>query len=225
MIRWPKRLVSLTLAALFLGSGCAYHPVAPPARLVEGAAIGTLVGAGIGCGIAASIDDDDPTSYAIGCPTGAVVGALAGAVIAEKTYRPPPPPPVVQRPVEVPPPPPPPAPKPRQRLVLRGVHFDFNKSNIRPEDEPVLDEAVRTLKEESDVRLYVDGYCDVIGGDEYNQALSERRAQSVVTYMEKAGITPGRLTPRGFGKTHFVADNSTDQGRAQNRRVELVPIE
>jgi OOP family OmpA-OmpF porin len=105
------------------------------------------------------------------------------------------------------------------------VHFNFDKSDIRAEDEPVLDEAVRILKEEPGVRLYVDGYCDAIGGDEYNQALSERRANSVSSYMESAGITPGRLVPRGFGKTHFVADNDTDQGRAQNRRVELIPIE
>ena len=109
--------------------------------------------------------------------------------------------------------------------MLRGVHFDFNKSNIRPEDEPVLDEAASTLKTQPDVRVYVDGYCDSIGTVPYNLRLSERRAASVARYLETAGVAADRLIPRGFGKSHFVASNDTDQGRAQNRRVELVPVE
>ena len=107
--------------------------------------------------------------------------------------------------------------------MLRGVHFDFNKSNIRPGDAAVLDEAAATLKANPNVSINVNGYCDAIGGDEYNLRLSDRRASSVVDYLVKAGIPESRLIPHGYGKTDFVATNDTAEGRAQNRRVELVP--
>jgi OOP family OmpA-OmpF porin len=103
------------------------------------------------------------------------------------------------------------------------VHFDFNKSNIRAGDAAILDEAVGILQSHPDVNIYVDGYCDAIGSEEYNLKLSQRRADSVAKYLEDHGIASSRLIPRGFGKTNFVASNDTDEGRAQNRRVELVP--
>ena len=107
--------------------------------------------------------------------------------------------------------------------MLRGVHFDFNKSNIRPGDAAVLDEAAATLKANPNVTINVNGYCDAIGGVEYNLRLSDRRANSVVNYLAKAGISENRLIPHGYGKSDFVATNDTAEGRAQNRRVELVP--
>jgi len=235
MIGHPKRLGCVGLAALLLVSGCSsMHPSPPTRRVIVGAAIGAVAGGAVGCATAAFIDDDHGatrgehvTAYEIGCPTGLVVGALAGGIIAAETYAPPPAPPPVATPTPTPMPTPTPAPTPppKEKLVLRGVHFDFDRSDIRPEDEPVLDEAVRILKTEQQVRLYVDGYCDAIGSDDYNEELSAERAASVVTYLENAGISAGRLIPRGFGKTHFVATNDTDEGRAQNRRVELVPAE
>ena len=69
----------------------------------------------------------------------------------------------------------------------------------------------------------VNGYCDIKGTERYNQALSERRAAAVVRYLVKAGIPASQLEPHGYGKTNFVATNDTAEGRAQNRRVELVP--
>jgi outer membrane protein OmpA-like peptidoglycan-associated protein len=123
------------------------------------------------------------------------------------------------------PPPPPPPPPPVEKIVLRGVHFDFNKYNIRPGDAAVLDEAAASLKGHSDVVVNVNGYCDSIGGVEYNLKLSEKRAEAVVDYLEKDGIPADRLVPHGYGKTNFVATNSTREGRAQNRRVELVPAQ
>jgi len=107
--------------------------------------------------------------------------------------------------------------------VLRGVHFDFNKSNIRPGDAAVLDEAASTLKANPGIDIDVNGYCDSIGKVNYNLALSERRADAVVDYLVKDGIDSARLHPHGYGKTDFVATNDTAEGRAQNRRVELVP--
>jgi OOP family OmpA-OmpF porin len=108
-------------------------------------------------------------------------------------------------------------------MVLRGVHFDFNKSNIRSGDAAVLDEAAATLKANPGVTVNVNGYCDAIGSVNYNQKLSERRAAAVVSYLVKAGVPESQLEAHGYGKTDFVATNDTAEGRAQNRRVELVP--
>ena len=117
------------------------------------------------------------------------------------------------------------APPAKEKLVLRGVNFDFAKYNIRPGDAAVLDEAAATLKANPGVTVDVNGYTDAIGSVEYNQKLSERRAASVVRYLVKAGISEDRLVPKGFGKTDFVATNDTAEGRAQNRRVELIPVQ
>jgi outer membrane protein OmpA-like peptidoglycan-associated protein len=122
-------------------------------------------------------------------------------------------------------PPAPPPPAPTAKIVLRGVHFDFNKYNIRPGDAAVLDEAAATLKDNPNVRVEVNGYTDSIGSADYNLRLSEKRAGAVVAYLGKHGVPADRLVPHGYGKTDFVAINSTKEGRAQNRRVELVPVQ
>ena len=103
------------------------------------------------------------------------------------------------------------------------MHFDFNRANIRPDAVPILDEAADILKQHSNVAVNVNGYCDAIGSVEYNLKLSDRRADAVVDYLVKAGIPSSQLIPHGYGKTDFVATNDTAEGRAQNRRVELVP--
>ena len=108
-------------------------------------------------------------------------------------------------------------------MILRGVHFDFNKSKIRPGDAAVLDEAASTLKANPNVTVDVNGYCDAIGGVDYNLKLSDRRSNAVVDYLVNAGIPSSRLIPHGYGKSDFVATNDSAEGRAQNRRVELVP--
>jgi len=220
----PTFFGSLFVTVLLMVSGCS--TTVPPSRLATGAAIGGLLGGAAGCGIGgARAGWHDAKAYEVGCSSGVVGGAIIGALIAGGTYQEPPPPPPPAQVVQAPPPPPPSPPKAMEKLVLRGVHFDFNKSDIRPEDEPVLDEAAAALKEQPGVSIYVDGYCDAIGKAEYNRRLSERRAASVAAYLQNHGIAGGRLTPRGFGKTHFVASNDTADGRAENRRVELVPVE
>ncbi len=221
----PKFLGSLFVMVVFMVSGCS--PNVPSSRLAAGAAVGGLLGGAAGCALGGYRDGwKNDKGYEIGCPAGVVGGAAIGAFIAAVTYQEPPPPPAPPAQVaQAPTPPPPPPPKAMEKLVLRGVHFDFNKSDIRPEDEPVLDEAAANLKERPGVSIYVDGYCDAVGKVEYNQRLSERRAASVAVYLQDHGVAAGRLTPRGFGKTHFVASNDTAEGRAENRRVELVPVE
>jgi outer membrane protein OmpA-like peptidoglycan-associated protein len=130
---------------------------------------------------------------------------------------PPPPPPVV---AAAPAPAPTPAPV-KKKIVLRGVHFDFDKAVIRSEAEPILDEAARTLKDEPSIAIAVEGYTDSVGTDSYNQRLSVRRAEAVRDYLAAHGIDASRMTVEGFGESRPVASNDTAEGRAQNRRVEL----
>jgi OOP family OmpA-OmpF porin len=210
--------------------GCATQP--PPRDwgkcAVGGGILGSMAGAGAGVGLEYLTSTHPSTAHTAAAGAGGgFIGAIIGAVIGHEicdplTPTPPPPPPA---PAPTPTPPPPPPPVHHEKLVLRGVHFDFNKSKIRPGDAAILDEAVGILNAHPDVNIYVDGYCDAIGSEPYNLKLSQRRADAVVKYLEEHGVTASRLTPRGFGKTNFVASNDTEEGRAQNRRVELVPIE
>jgi len=204
----------MSLATLAMVSGCAMSPAKQRGMLI-GAGGGALVGGGIGCGVAAGQPDaDDGEAFEIGCPAGVVGGAIIGGAIG---YF------LAQEPAPPPPPPPPPPPAPQERIILRGVHFDFNKYNIRPDAAPILDEAAEILGKHPDVTVDVNGYCDIIGGVAYNQRLSERRANAVAGYLEGKGIPANRLVTHGYGKTRFVASNATAEGRAQNRRVELGP--
>lgn len=129
---------------------------------------------------------------------------------------PPPPPPVAQAPL---PPPPPPA---KKKIVLRGVNFDFDKATIRPDAARILDEAVATLKAEPDVEVLIVGHTDSVGSEAYNLRLSQRRAQAVRDYLVKHGVSAARLRVKGVGESQPVASNDTAEGRAQNRRVELL---
>jgi outer membrane protein OmpA-like peptidoglycan-associated protein len=124
----------------------------------------------------------------------------------------------VQRAEAPPPPPPPPT---RKRITLRGVHFDFDKATIRTDARPVLDEAIRILREENTVVVIAEGHTDATGSAAYNQKLSERRADAVRRYLVNGGIGAERIQTEGFGESRPVASNETADGRAQNRRVEL----
>ena len=172
----------------------------------------------------------DDAEYWKGALIGAVVGAAVCGVLGhyflDEEIVPPPPPP-----------PPPPTPSPEalpppwaRRLILRGVNFDFNKSDIRPDSRPVLDEAAEILRANPEVRISIEGHTDAIGSDAYNEKLSVRRAEAVFRYLVNRGVAPERMEVVGYGESRPVADNETEQGRAQNRRVELhiispVPVE
>jgi OOP family OmpA-OmpF porin len=144
--------------------------------------------------------------------------ATAGLEVIMQQAPPPPPPPPAPV-AQAPPPPPPPG---KKKIVLRGVNFDFDKSNIRPDAVPILEQACSILKQEASINVVCQGYTDSIGTDAYNQKLSERRANSVREWLVKCGISPSRLSAKGFGETNPVASNATPEGRAQNRRTELV---
>lgn len=110
-------------------------------------------------------------------------------------------------------------------LELNDVHFDFDKSNLKPEAIAILDEAAELLTVHETVVIEVAGHTDAIGTDEYNQGLSERRAKSVYDYLVSQGINASRMSTKGYGESRPIATNETSEGRALNRRTELVVIE
>ncbi|MEJ5300015.1 MAG: OmpA family protein [Thermodesulforhabdaceae bacterium] len=106
-------------------------------------------------------------------------------------------------------------------IVLRGIHFDFDKYNIKSEWVPVLDEAVGILSKHPEIKVVIEGHTDSIGTVQYNQKLSERRAKSVYDYFISKGIKADRMKMVGYGELRPKASNKTAEGRAINRRVEL----
>jgi outer membrane protein OmpA-like peptidoglycan-associated protein len=107
-------------------------------------------------------------------------------------------------------------------VSMPDVLFDFNKYTLKPEAREKLAKVSGILLGFPNLKLQVEGYTDSIGSEEYNQKLSEERAGSVRQYLVSQSVQDSNVTAAGFGKTHPVADNSTNAGRAQNRRVELV---
>jgi OOP family OmpA-OmpF porin len=105
--------------------------------------------------------------------------------------------------------------------VLRGVNFAFDSAEIDPSSSVVLDAAADQLNECPNVSVRVEGHTDSIGTEEYNQGLSERRAEGVQGHLIGRGVSASRLTAVGFGESQPIASNDTDEGRALNRRVEL----
>lgn len=189
-----------------------------------GAAGGGLAGA-IGGGIATGAATNNTGAFDIGndnedkalaVATGAVGGALLGAIIGHCLWDR-----AAALPQPAPPPSPAAAPAVQKKIVLRGVNFDFDKANIRADAAPVLKEAAKVLQENAALKVSVEGHTDAKGTDDYNLKLSMRRAAAVKAFLVKEGVAEGRLSTRGLGESQPVASNETDDGRAQNRRVEL----
>ncbi len=109
------------------------------------------------------------------------------------------------------------------RAEVYGIHFDFASAAIKPESEGVLSEIASVLGEHPDWRLSVEGHTDAIGDEDYNLSLSVRRAEAVMeALVARYGIAAARLAAAGFGESRPRAGNETLEGRALNRRVELV---
>jgi outer membrane protein OmpA-like peptidoglycan-associated protein len=106
-------------------------------------------------------------------------------------------------------------------VAIYGVLFDFNKSTLQTDSNPVLQQILDLLNKNPTQKIEIQGHTDNVGGDAYNQTLSDARAKAIVSWLTQHGIAGDRLTAKGFGKTRPVADNATDVGRAKNRRVEI----
>jgi len=111
------------------------------------------------------------------------------------------------------------------QVAIYGIYFDTAKSDLKPESDPALAEIAKLLNAHPGLKVYIVGHTDMVGDAASNLKLSQARAQSVVTALvSKNGIAGTRLIPYGAGPYAPVASNKTDEGRAKNRRVELVEI-
>jgi outer membrane protein OmpA-like peptidoglycan-associated protein len=116
------------------------------------------------------------------------------------------------------------APRPKRIIIFQKPTFGFDSVEVTREAQAVLDEQVVGLEKDPKLRLVITGHTDSIGAEEYNQGLSERRAEAAKGYLVSKGVASGRLKALGYGETHPIATNATREGRAQNRRVELIPV-
>lgn len=110
------------------------------------------------------------------------------------------------------------------RIALYGILFDTDKAVIRPDSEPTLAEIAKLLKDNASLRILVVGHTDTDGSFEYNRGLSQRRADAVVESLAGKGVSRQRLFPVGVSFASPVATNATEEGKAKNRRVELVDM-
>jgi OOP family OmpA-OmpF porin len=215
------RTVAVGVLVAFLATGCALRDRKWGSCAIGGGLLGAAVG-GITGGVATNNAQDHATNEERGAgigggiAAGGLIGALLGHAICDPEKEAPPPPPA-------PAPPPPPPAKKAPLVTLQGAQFDFNKATLKPSARPALDEAVRIMKDKPDLKVSVEGHTDSVGAAAYNQKLSERRAMAVRDYIVSQGVDAARLEVHGFGKTKPIASNDTEEGRAQNRRVEVLP--
>lgn len=210
----PKPAVCATVGAV-LGGGAGVaarhsHPHYSDGEQAASGAVGAIVFGSAGYFLCRAIASDEPEAAAEPAEPMAATEPMAPAPTAPQARGEEPA--LTQSPIA-------------ERIVLRGVNFDFDKAEIRPDAAVILDEAIRILADRPAVKLQVAGHTDWTGTDAYNQTLSERRAGSVQAYLVKSGIGGDRLTAVGHGESQPVASNETSEGRALNRRVELNVLE
>jgi OOP family OmpA-OmpF porin len=207
------------VTALVLLAGCSSMRTHSTACKIGSFLLGGTVGA-VGGGV--GVDQIEPTpddgERAAGAAAGFVAGGLVGMVLGQLLC------PGEPAAAPEPPPPPPPAPPARGEKIgeIAGPHFAFDQARLTPAGSARVADAARLLAAHPDVRVAVEGHTDSVGNPEYNQRLSERRARVVADRLIAEGVAPRRLDVRGFGESRPVADNDTEEGRARNRRVEIV---
>ena len=216
-----KRITILLLTAVLVVACSTIDPYTgekKTSKATKGAIIGAVSGAVVG-----ALFGDDSTERRQKALIGAGVGALAGGAIGNYMDR-----------QEA---------KLRAELAGTGVSvtrigdeillnmpgnitFPVDSSELNADFTPVLNSVGKVLAEFNQTVIEVKGHTDSSGSDEYNQALSERRAASVSSYIQDQGLDALRVITFGFGETAPIADNESDEGRQRNRRVELnlVPL-
>jgi OOP family OmpA-OmpF porin len=107
------------------------------------------------------------------------------------------------------------------KVVLNNIFFDFDKVTLQTSSYPEMSRLVELMKSGGIQKVEVSGHTDSVGDEVYNQKLSERRAQAVVNYMRKSGISDDRVIAVGYGETKPIAENDTKENRSKNRRVEF----
>lgn len=189
---------------LILLAGCA-------TKTQTGAVIGAAGGAAVGGAIGSAAG-----STTKGAIIGAVVGGAAGAYIGSRMDR-------QARELEQN------IPGATVERVGEGIHvtfasgmlFDFDSDVVKPTARENLRNLANSMTQYAGSDLLIAGHTDNVGSDDYNQALSQRRAESTARYLEQLGVADSRLLTRGLGETEPKMDNATEAGRSENRRVEL----
>jgi len=111
--------------------------------------------------------------------------------------------------------------EPSKLITLDNVYFDTDKATIKPESYKQLKELADLLKEKKDMEIEIAGHTDNVGNKEYNQDLSQRRAEAIKTYLVKKGANVQHIRATGYGDQQPIASNATPEGRAKNRRIEV----
>ncbi|CAM3883201.1 OmpA family protein [Vreelandella rituensis] len=204
------------LAAVILVAGCATDPYSGQ---TQRSTTGTSAGIGAAIGAAAgALSGDGSTSRRDRALIGAAVGAAAGAGVGVYMDRQ----------------------EEQLRENLQGsrieidrrgddivlnmpssVTFGFDSAQLTPQARDALSEVSQVVREYGDTRVNIAGHTDSTGDAAYNQRLSEQRAQAVGSYLNQTGVPSTRINTRGYGEAQPVASNETEQGRTQNRRVEI----
>lgn len=209
-----KKLIAICLSATLLLSSCASWN-----KTTNGSVLGGTAGAIIGAGIGAFIGND-AKSAAIGAAIGGAVGGGTGAIIGHKMDK-----------------------KAEELAAIEaaqvetvtdvngleaikvtfdsGILFGFNSSKLSSESKESLDQFAQTMADMTETDITVYGHTDNVGTAEANEKVSKKRADEVADYLTKAGIAAERITSEGKSYTMPVASNDTEEGRAQNRRVEI----
>jgi outer membrane protein OmpA-like peptidoglycan-associated protein len=203
---FPLRLVSFLLIAVLFSCNAS--------KGVKGGAIGAGVGAGAGAVIGDQFKGKNAS--VIGAIIGAAVGGTTGALIGRHMDKQ--------------------AEELRNDLqgatVTRvgegiritfdsGLLFAVDKSDVNTTAQTNVTELATTLNKYDDTEVLIEGHTDADGADAYNESLSERRAKAISRALVAQGVQPGRISTMGYGETQPVEDNSTAEGKAQNRRVEV----
>lgn len=201
------------IAAMGL-TACAANPETSSDKTITGAMIGTAVGAAGGY-FSSGNDDDRRKNAMIGAGVGVLAGGLVGNYMDKQEAQ------------------------LRQDLSGSGVQvsrqgdnillnmpnqitFGFDEARVQSQFYPTLNDIARVLTQYGSTMIDVYGHTDSVGGDTYNLRLSERRASAVAEYLIGQGVNGQRLVVRGRGESQPIASNSNEDGRAQNRRVEIV---
>ena len=114
--------------------------------------------------------------------------------------------------------------EPGKIIPLKNIYFEFDKDELMPRSFVELNKLLKIMQDNSKLSIRIIGHTDALGNDAYNQALSQRRAQAVVNFLSENKISKSRLFARGEGERQPIATNDTDEGRAENRRVEFAVI-
>mgnify|MGYP006266269465 CR=1 FL=1 len=197
-------LISLLLIASF-SSGC------NATKSAQGGAIGAGAGGALG-GIIGAKKDNTAVGAIIGAAVGGTAGALIGRYMDQQAEE-------LEDKIEG-------AEVNRvgEGILVTfdsGLLFDFDSDDLRAQTRDNLEEMPDILQEYEDTQLLVEGHTDDVGSDTYNQALSRDRAQSVARFLSQEGVNRSRMVIKGYGEAQPVADNDTEKGRQQNRRVEI----